>query len=205
MNLSKSDLIRLLKKSKKPKLLVACEFSGRVRDSFKEKGWLAISCDMIPSERPGYHYIGDVRDLLKLGWDMLIAFPPCRYIAFSGMRWCVNNPKRVRLQKLALGFVRLLLNSPIPKVCLENPVGVIPRNIWRWTQTIQPYQFRHPETKKTCLWLRGLPKLQSEHVVIPLKGSVIHKMRPGRDRERNRSRTYWGIAHAMANQWGNLM
>src|SRR5262249_51190785 len=133
------------------RVLVACEFSGIVRDAFSARGHHAVSCDLIESERPGPHYLGNVLNLLNDGWDLMIAHPPCTHLAVSGARWFAE---RQGLQELALAFVRDLLNAPIPRLALENPVGVISTYIRKPDQIIQPWQFGHPESKKTCLWLK---------------------------------------------------
>lgn len=180
------------------KVLVACEFSGVVRDAFAELGHNAWSCDLIPSERGGKHIIGDVATVLDAGWDLMIAHPPCTHLAVSGARWFKD--KKVE-QEEALDFVRLLLNAPIQRIALENPVSIISSRIRKPDQIIQPWMFGHGETKATCLWLKGLPKLAPTNVV---EGRVdrIHKMGPSPDRWKERSRTYLGIANAMAKQWG---
>jgi site-specific DNA-cytosine methylase len=184
------------------RVLVACEFSGRVRDAFIEQGHDAVSCDLLPTEAPGPHYMGDIRDLLKerYKWDLLIAHPPCTHLAVSGARHFAAK-KASGVQDEALDFVRLLLNAPIPKICLENPVSIISTRIRKPDQIIQPWMFGHGETKATCLWLKGLPKLVPTNIV---EGRVdrIHKMAPSPDRWKERSRTYQGIANAMAEQWG---
>lgn len=182
------------------RVLVACEFSGVVRDAFRAQGHDAMSCDLLPSERPGPHYRGDVRDVLDREWDMLLAFPPCTYLAVSGARWFAA--RRVE-QDAALAFVRFLLAAPIARVALENPVGVISTRVRRPDQIIQPWQFGHGETKATCLWLRGLPPLHSTRVV-PGRVARVHRASPGPNRWKERSRTLPGVADAMARQWGAL-
>ena|SRR5271157_3092795 len=182
------------------KVLVACEYSGRVRDAFIALGHEAISCDFLPSESPGPHYQGDVRDILNNGWDLLIAHPPCTHLAVSGARWFKDKQQE---QKDALDFVRLLMLAPIPRIAIENPISIISSRIKKPTQIIQPWQFGHGETKATCLWLKGLPHLAPENIVSG-REAVVHKMPPGPDRWKNRSRTYVGIAKAMANQWGKV-
>jgi hypothetical protein len=176
---------------------VACEFSGIVRDAFRERGHDAMSCDLLETERPGPHYQGDVRDVLADGWDLMVAHPPCTYLAVSGARWFKD---RRELQEDALAFVRLLLDAPIPRIALENPVSVISSRIHRPDQIIQPWQFGHGETKATCLWLKGLPLLTPTNIV-PEREQRVHRMAPGPDRWRERSRTFEGIAAAMADQW----
>lgn len=179
------------------KILVACEFSGIVRNAFARHGHTAVSCDFELSELPGNHYRGDVRDLLNLKWDLMIAHPPCNHLAVSGARWFKDKKRE---QTEALNFVRLLLSADIPRICLENPVSVISSQIRKPDQIIQPWQFGHGETKKTCLWLKGLPLLKYSNIVSGRK-SRIHNMSPSPDRAKNRSRMYSGIAEAMAQQW----
>ena len=181
------------------RVLVACEFSGTVRDAFIRAGHDAMSCDLLPSETPGPHYRGDVRDvLLDDGWDLMVAHPPCTHLAVSGARWFKD---KVNEQAEALAFVRLLLDAPIPRIALENPVSIISSKIRKPDQTIQPWQFGHGETKATCLWLKGLPLLTPTNIV-PGREARVHLMPPGPNRWRERSRTFPGIAQAMADQWG---
>ncbi len=181
------------------RVLIACEFSGIVREAFKVKGHYAMSCDLLPTEIPGNHYQGDIRDLLLPSqWDLMIAHPPCTHLAVSGARWFQNKQKE---QKEALDFVRLLLNAPINKICLENPVSIISTHIKKPSQVIHPYWFGHGETKTTCLWLKNLPLLKPTDIVNG-RENRIHKMPPSKDRWKNRSRTFTGIAEAMADQWG---
>ena len=180
------------------RVLVACEYSGRVRDAFIARGHDALSCDLLPTESPGPHYQGDVRDLLVESWDLLIAHPPCTHLAVSGSR---HFFRKQREQREALDFVRLLLCAPVPRIALENPVSVISSRIRKPDQIIQPWQFGHGETKATCLWLRGLPPLVPTDVVSGRENRV-HRMPPGPDRWKERSRTFQGIADAMADQWG---
>ena len=181
-------------------VLVACEFSGRVRDEFTRKGHFAVSCDFLPSETVGFHYQGYIEKLLNenLKWDLMIAFPPCTYLASSGARWFKN---RRRLQEDAIDFVKYLWNQPIKKICIENPVGVLSTRFRKPDQYIQPWQFGHGETKKTCLWLKNLPRLKPSWIV-PGRNPRVHYESPGPDRWKNRSRTLPGIARAMADQWG---
>lgn len=181
------------------KVLVACEFSGIVRDAFAARGHDAWSCDLLPSERPGQHIQGDVREILDDGWDIMIAHPPCTHLAVSGARWFREKRKE---QEEALGFVSLLMLSPIPKICIENPVSIISSVIRKPTQIVQPWQFGHGETKATCLWLKNLPMLTPTDIVDG-RENRIHKMPPSPDRWRERSRTYQGIADAMAKQWSD--
>lgn len=180
------------------KILVGCEFSGIVRDAFAALGHDAWSCDILPTERPGNHYRGDIRDVLSDGWDLAIFHPPCTHLAVSGARWFKDKQRE---QAAALDFVRLLLDAPIPKIALENPISVISSRIRKPDQIIQPWQFGHGETKATCLWLKGLPLLTPTDIVDG-REQRVHKMPPGPDRWKERSRTLAGIAEAMAQQWG---
>lgn len=180
------------------RVLVACEYSGRVRDAFRAKGHEAWSCDLLPTDVEGPHMQCDVTEVLRDGWGLLIAHPPCTHLAVSGARWFKD--KLVEQQE-ALDFVRLLLDAPIPRIALENPVSIISSKIRKPDQIIQPWQFGHGETKATCLWLKGLPLLKPTNVVEGREAKV-HRMPPGPDRWKERSRTYSGIAQAMAEQWG---
>lgn len=179
------------------KLLVACEFSGIVRDAFSAVGCDAWSCDLIDSETSGNHIKGDVREALAGEWDMMIAHPPCTFLAVSGARWFATRQTE---QTAALDFVRLLLNAPIARIALENPVSVISSKIRKPDQIIQPWMFGHGETKATCLWLKGLPKLRPTNIVAGREARV-HRCTPSPDRWKERSRTMRGIAQAMAAQW----
>jgi hypothetical protein len=182
------------------KVLIACEFSGTVRDAFLALGHDAWSCDLLPTESPGPHIHGDVLDVLDQGWDLMIAHPPCTHLAVSGARWFKDKADE---QAEALAFVDALLNAPIPRIALENPVSIISTYIRKPDQTIQPWQFGHPETKRTCLWLKNLPKLRPTEIVEG-REPRIHRLPPGPDRWKERSKTYPGIARAMAEQWGAL-
>ena len=182
------------------RVLVACEYSGTVRDAFTARGHYALSCDLLPSEKPGLHYRGDVRDIIGDGWGLMIAHPPCTHLAVSGARWFQS---KILDQNAALAFVRLLLDAPIPRIALENPVSIISTRIRKPDQTIQPWQFGHGEVKRTCLWLKGLPKLVPTEIVDGREARVW-RMGPSPDRWKDRSRTYPGIASAMADQWGAL-
>jgi len=182
------------------KVLVACEYSGTVRDAFIAAGHEALSCDLLPTDIPGPHYQGDVRDVLNDGWDLMIAHPPCTHLAVSGARWFKDKQAE---QAEALDFVRLLLDAPIDRIALENPVSVISSRIRKPDQIIQPWQFGHGETKATCLWLKGLPKLTPTDIVDGREARV-HKLPPSADRWKIRSTTYKGIADAMAQQWGKM-
>lgn len=187
------------------RVLVACEFSGTVRRAFRELGHDAWSCDILPAEDGGPHIQGDVRQVLQDGWDLMIAHPPYTHLAVSGARHF--HRKQVE-QAEALAFVQTLMDAPIPRIALENPVSVISSRIRKPDQIIQPYQFGHPESKKTCLWLKGLNPLQPT-AVMQMRGqwenqtpSGQNKLGPSPDRWKIRSKTYPGIAHAMATQWG---
>lgn len=183
------------------KVLVACEYSGRVRDAFIRAGHDAMSCDLLPTEMPGPHYQGDVMDIIDDGWDLMIAHPPCTHLAVSGARWFSEKQEE---QAQALRFVWELLQADIPRIALENPISVISSHFGEPAQTIQPWQFGHGETKATCLWLKNLPPLEPTNIVEGREAKV-HKMPPGPDRWKERSRTYEGIAQAMADQWGPLL
>jgi site-specific DNA-cytosine methylase len=180
------------------KVLVACEYSGKVRDAFKARGHDAWSCDLLPTDVEGQHIQGDVLDVLDQGWDLMIAHPPCTHLAVSGARWFKDKRKE---QLESLEFVKALLGAPIDKIALENPISIISTKIKKPTQIIQPWQPGHGETKATCLWLKGLPKLEPTNVVSGRKPR-IHMMPPSKDRWKLRSETYTGIAKAMAEQWG---
>ena len=182
------------------KILVACEFSGIVREAFNKLGHDATSCDLLETEIPGFHIKDDVLKHLNKKWDLMIAHPPCTYLAVSGARWFKD---RKHEQNEALEFVYMLAHTNIPRVCIENPIGVI-SSFWRKPdQIVQPWMFGHGETKATCLWLKNLPKLQPTNIVDGREGRVW-KESPGPNRWKNRSRTYQGIAEAMAFQWGAL-
>jgi hypothetical protein len=183
------------------RILVACEFSGIVRDAFIARGHYAMSCDLLPTEKPGPHYQGDVRDVLDDGWDMMVCFPSCTHLAVSGARWFKDKQEE---QAEALDFVRLLLGVPIKHIALENPVSIISSRIRKPDQTFQPWQFGHGEVKRTCLWLKNLPKLKPTKIVEGREARV-HKMPPGPDRWKERSRTFEGVGEAMADQWGDYI
>jgi site-specific DNA-cytosine methylase len=189
------------------KVLIACEYSGAVRDAFIAQGHDAISCDLLPTDAPGPHYQGDVRDIIEDGFDLMVAHPPCTHLAVSGARWFKDKQAE---QAEALDFVRLLLSAPVDKIALENPISIISSRIRKPNQIIQPWQFGHPESKSTCLWLKNLPKLILTDVLpLPASGrwsnqtpSGQNKLGPSPDRWKERSKTYQGIAEAMAQQWG---
>lgn len=182
------------------RILIACEYSGRVRDAFIAKGHDAISCDILPSEAPGPHLNCDVRQVLHDDWDLMIAHPPCTHLAVSGARWFADKTQE---QQAAIEFFMTLANAPIPKIAIENPVGIMSSKWRKADQYIQPWQFGHGETKKTGLWLKGLPHLMPTNVVDG-RENKIHRMPPSADRWKLRSLTYQGIADAMAEQWGVL-
>ena len=184
------------------KVLVACEYSGRVRDAFIARGHDAMSCDFKPSLTPGPHYQGNVYDILNDGWDLMIAHPPCTHLAVSGARWFPDKQKE---QEEALSFVRMLMNAPVKYWCIENPVSIISSKIRKPDQIIQPWMFGEPYQKTTCLWLENLPKLIPTNIVD--KGEfVIHGGKKiakwYSNREFDRTLTFKGIAEAMAEQWG---
>jgi hypothetical protein len=193
------------------KVLVACEFSGTVRDAFTDAGHDAMSCDILPTETPGNHYQGDIRDVLNIpGWDILIAHPPCTYLTNSGVRWLHDpRPKFAnRWNDMVDGaeFFRLFLHSKIPRIAVENPVmhgyGYAAVGS-RPTQFVQPYEYGHGETKRTGLWLKNLPQLTPTDVVEG-RTARVHQMPPGPERQKERSRFFPGIANAMAAQWGGI-
>jgi len=193
------------------KILIACEFSGVVRDAFSERGHDAMSCDLLPSEKPGQHYQGNVFDIINDGWNMMIAHPPCTYLANSGVRWLHTQEGRWDNMKTGAEFFKSLLNINIDKICVENPiphkyaVNIIGN---KYSQIIQPHQFGHMESKATCLWLKELPDLAHTNNVkfemLKLSKNVsqrLHYLSLGPERQKERSRTYRGIAEAMADQW----
>lgn len=182
------------------RVLVACEFSGVVRNEFAKLGHEAMSCDFLPTESDGWHYQGDVREVLHYEWDLMIAHPPCTHLAVSGAKHF--KIKRAQgLQQQGYSFVKELSKADIPKIAIENPVSVI-SSLWRKPdQIIQPWQFGHGETKATCLWLKSLPKLKPTKIVNE-RSDRIHKLPPSKGRWKLRSITYKGIAEAMAEQWG---
>ena len=180
------------------KILIACEYSGKVRDAMRRRGHEAVSCDLLPTDVPGPHYQGDVFDIINDGWDMMIGFPPCTHLAVSGARWFEQKRNE---QKAALQFVRNLMNAPIKHIAIENPISIISSHIKKPTQVIQPWMFGHGETKATCLWLKNLPPLKPTNIVEG-REQKIWKLPPSEDRWKIRSQTYTGIAEAMAAQWG---
>lgn len=181
------------------RILLACEYSNVVSQAFRDRGHTVVSCDLLPNEVDHKHHIqGDVRDILYDGWDMMIAHPPCTHLAVSGARWFKDKQQE---QKEALEFVQLLMEAPIEKIVIENPISIISSRIRKPDQIIQPWMFGHGETKSTCLWIKNLPKLVPTNIVDG-REARIHKMPPSPDRWKERSRTYQGIANAMAEQWG---
>jgi len=181
------------------RVLVACEYSGTVRDAFRRLGHDAVSCDLLPTEAPGPHVVGDVLDVLDDGWDLMVAHPPCTHLCVSGARWFDEKQEE---QRESLEFVRALLDAPILRIALENPVGVISSRIRPPDQILQPWQFGHGETKATCLWLVGLPPLHPTNVVEG-REQRLHRLPPTPDRWKIRSTTFPGIADAMAEQWSD--
>lgn len=200
------------------RILIACEFSGIVRDAFIKRGHKAISCDILPTESPGPHYQGDVFYIINDGFDMMIAHPPCTYLSNCGNKWFGEKyknrfPNRERDRDMAVDFFIRLAEAPIAKICMENPVGALSTRYKKPTQIIQPYNFGHDVRKATCLWLKGLEPLNSTKIVSPniktnnngKTASVFHDKclaLPQAERSKARSRTFTGIAEAMAEQWG---
>lgn len=195
------------------RVLVACEYSGTVRDAFRALGHDAMSCDLLPTDVPGPHYQGNVLDVIKDGWDIMIAHPPCTYLSVSGMHWTTRGLRDPKLTEDALEFVRILMDAPIERIAIENPISVISSRIRKPDQIIMPYQYGHDASKRTCLWLKGLPLLVGTQYVPPrMVGSKSrwgnqtdsgqNKLAPSADRWKVRSATYAGIAQAMAAQWG---
>jgi hypothetical protein len=185
------------------KVLVACEFSGAVRDAFRANGHDAWSCDLLPSDSP-YHIQGDVLSVLDQGWDLMIAHPPCTFLCNSGVRWLHERPERWAELDKGAEFFKALMDAPIPKIAVENPIPhkyAVERIGRKYDQLIQPWQYGHGETKATCLWLKGLPKLVPTDIVEG-REQRIWKLPPSPDRWAERSKTYTGIAKAMADQWG---
>jgi site-specific DNA-cytosine methylase len=183
------------------RVLVACEYSGRVREAFRKRGHDAWSCDLLESEDESpYHVVGDALDLIRRPFDLLVCHPPCTDLAVSGAR---HFPAKIAdgRQQASLAFVQALMDAPIDKIALENPISIISSKIRKPDQIIQPWQFGHGETKATCLWLKNLPKLVPTNIVEG-RDDRVHRMAPGPNRWKDRSRTYQGIADAMADQWG---
>jgi hypothetical protein len=200
------------------KILIACEYSGRVRDAFIARGHAAMSCDLLPTDAPGPHYQGDVFDIINDGWDLMVAHPPCTYLSVSGMHWTTRGLRDPQLTEDALAFVQRLMDAPVERIAVENPISVISSRIRKPDQIISPYQFGHDASKKTCLWLKNLPLLTATQMVEPRivitpSGKPAKrwgnqcdnygqdKLPPSADRWKLRSATYQGIADAMAAQW----
>jgi site-specific DNA-cytosine methylase len=182
------------------RILIACEYSGRVRDAFRAMGHDAWSCDLLDTEVQGAHYRCSVFDVLPEGWDMLIAFPPCTNLCVSGARWFKDKQPE---QQEAIKFFMALAGAPVERIAIENPIGIMSTHYRKPDQIIQPWQFGHGETKATCLWLKGLPRLTPTNIVEGREARV-HRMPPGENRWKERSRTFQGIADAMAAQWGGI-
>lgn len=193
---------------KQKRILVACEFSGVVRDAFASKGFYAVSCDLLPTDTGvGPHFQGDVREILNWDWDLIIAHPDCTYLANSGVRWLYSQPGRWKLMEKGAIFFKEMLNAPAKYLAVENPImhkharKIIGED---YTQCVQPWQFGHGETKATCLWLKNLPPLYPTRIVGG-REHRIHRLPPSPNRAKIRSVTYSGIALAMAEQWGRLL
>jgi len=195
------------------RVLIACEFSGTVRDAFLRKGHDAMSCDLLPTEKPGPHYQGDILDVIHSGWDLMVAHPPCTYLSSSGLHWNTRRPERAEMTGDAIRFVMDLAAADIPRICIKNPIGCLSTRWRKPDQIIQPFEFGHDASKATCLWLKGLPKLMPTALIDPriVNGrmrwgnqtdSGQNKLGPSADRWAKRSLTYDGIAEAMAQQWG---
>lgn len=199
------------------RVLVACEYSGRVRDAFLRRGHDAISCDLLDTDVPGPHYVGDIRDIIEDGWDLMIAHPPCTYLTVAGLHWNKKDPTRNQKTEEALEFVQTLMDAPIEKICIENPVSCISSRIRRPDQIIQPYEFGEDASKRTCLWLKNLPLLTIDPAkrragrIVEATGrerwsnqtdSGQNRLGPSDTRWKERSLTYIGIAEAFAEQWG---
>lgn len=183
------------------RVLVACEYSGVVRDAFLALGHDAMSCDLLPTDSPGPHYQGDVFDIINDGWDLMVAHPPCTHLAVSGARWFPQKRADGR-QQGAIDFFMRLANADIPKIAIENPICIMSTEWRKPDQIIQPWQFGHGETKATCLWLKNLPKL-TPTTIVDGREARVHKLPPSPDRWKLRSTTYQGIADAFAAQWSN--
>lgn len=185
------------------KILIACEYSGVVRDAFLVNGHDVLSCDLLPTESRGPHHQGDVRTLFKEKWDMMIAFPPCTHLAVSGARWFKDKQKE---QKEAIEFFMAMVNAPIERIAIENPIGIMSTKYRKPDQIIQPWQFGEDASKATCLWLKNLPLLIPTNIILKERyknqtPSGQNNLPPSHDRWKKRSKTYLGIADAMADQW----
>lgn len=199
------------------KILVACEFSGTVRDAFSRGGHEAWSCDLLPSEKPGNHYEGNVLDIICDGWDLMVAHPPCTFLTVAANKWMKPEfadrfPNRPQQREEAVSFFMAMINAPIPQIAVENPIGVISSRYRKPDQVVQPWMFGHGETKATCFWLKGLPRLIPTHIdgdmfaaeTPPEREQRLHNLPPSPTRWMERSKTFQGIADAMATQWGNV-
>lgn len=186
------------------KIAVLCEFTGTVRDAFLTRGHDAISCDLLPTESPGPHIQGDCRNYDWSSYDLVIAHPDCRYLATSGNRWMKNNPERMKKRIEAIEFVKYIMDLPAKRICIENPVSVIASYIRPCDQSIQPYEFGHPEKKRICLWFKNLCGLKPTNIMEKRIPKIHHMGSSVKNRGKERSRFYPGIAAAMADQWGNL-
>lgn len=183
------------------KILIACEYSGIVREAFAQLGHNAWSCDILQTDIPGKHYKGNVLDILDHGWDLMIAHPPCTYLSNAGIRWMKTQPERINYAKGAYGLFQCLINAPIPMIAIENPRGLLTQWYRRADQIIQPWQFGNPATKETHLWLKNLPPLLYNQIHM---NPVVNWTEKGHRSAKERSKTFPGIAAAMANQWGHL-
>lgn len=194
------------------KILIACEYSGTVRDAFRAAGHNAVSCDLLPTDVPGPHYQGDVFDIICDGWDMMVCHPPCTYLCSSGLHWNTKRPERAKKTEDAIEFAKALFNAPIKHIALENPIGCLSTHLGKPDQIVQPYEYGHDASKSTCLWLKNLPLLRSTEYIAPRyvdglprwgnqTDSGQNNLPPTEDRWKIRSETYSGIAQAMASQW----
>ena len=192
------------------RVLVACEYSGTVRDAFIRAGHEAMSCDLLPTDVNGPHFQGEVKEIINDGWDLMIAHPPCTYLSVSGMHWTTRGLRDPQLTEDALAFVQCLMDAPIERIAIENPISIISSRIRKPDQIIQPWWFGHDASKKTCLWLKNLPLLTPTDLLpgdsktrrANQTASGQNKLPPSKDRWKIRSSTYRGIADAMAEQWG---
>lgn len=182
------------------KVLIACEYSGTVRDAFIKRGHDAMSCDLLPTDKPGPHYQGDVFDIINDGWDLMIAHPPCTHLAVSGARHFAAKIADGRQQE-GIDFFMRMIDAPVDRICVENPISIMSTKHRKPDQIVQPWQFGHGETKATCLWLKNLPLLKPTNIVEG-REQRIHKLPPSPYRWKERSKTFQGIADAMAEQWG---
>lgn len=191
------------------RVLVACEYSGRVRDAFAAIGHDAWSCDLLPSDAGGDHYQGDMFNIINDGWDLMIAHPPCTYLASSGLHWNKRRPERAALTEESIDFVKRIMDAPIPRIAVENPIGCLSSRVRKPEQIIHPWWFGEDASKATCLWLKNLPLLTPTDIIKKARyanqtASGQNNLGPSPDRWKIRSTTYMGIANAMASQWGHL-